>query len=291
MRPEGTPGRRPPGRWLSWGTRGHATVPTELGRGYGPRRRGERRHGGGAPPRQARRPALAVGAGAPRGGRLAEAPASVPSDGCAAHGRLDGYPGAGGLSGLTRLGRATAEQLGPSAPYGPRAGRAWGGGLGALGMSGTPRAATAVPLGHRTANGGTEVGLGGPRASSPASTHGPGGQSRGMGTVFAAGRRGAGGVARRPRRGSDASHRGARPPLRSIVEQATPGNGERQGQVLGGTRAVVASHLSPPGSTNVSYLRRSGVMSMHKRGARSELAHPACACADAFYPVINYEKG
>jgi hypothetical protein len=94
-----------------------------------------------------------------------------------------------------------------------------------------------------------------------------------------------------PRRGSDAYQRGAHPPLRSIAAQGQPGNGERHRQASGGTGAVVASHLSPPGSTHIFHLRRSGGISLQRRGARSELEPPARACADAFYPVINYEKG
>ena len=57
---------------------------------------------------------------------------------------------------------------------------------------------------------------------------------------------------------------------------------------MGGTGAVVTSHLSYSGSTSISYLRRSSIMSLQRQGARSELDHPARAFAGAFYPVINY---
>src|SRR5262252_3529271 len=52
----------------------------------------------------------------------------------------------------------------------------------------------------------------------------------------------------------------------------------------------MASHLAPPGASDVSAAGRSGVMPMQRRDACSMLAHTARVPTRALYPVIEYAQ-
>jgi hypothetical protein len=93
-----------------------------------------------------------------------------------------------------------------------------------------------APSGPRGDSGGP----GRPAFALPASTPGPGGQSRDMGPACAAGRRVAGGAGW-PRRSSHESHCGAGTPMRRMVAEEQPGNGSEQGR-HGGAWGLALRH-------------------------------------------------
>jgi hypothetical protein len=82
--------------------------------------------------------------------------------------------------------------------------------------------------------------------------------------------------------------RGTCASLWGAVAQAKPGDMQREGPSLGRTRVVAASPLSPSGSTSVGNAGRRPDLSLQRRNACAQLAHPVRVPTRVIHPVITY---
>jgi len=76
--------------------------------------------------------------------------------------------------------------------------------------------------------------------------------------------------------------------LWGAVAQVKPGDMQREGPSLGRTRVVAASPLSPSGSTSVGNAGRRPDLSLQRRNACAQLAHPVRVPTRVIHPVITY---